>query len=317
MLTTGLVTSFSLAALSGGYLYSRKPHLAPLTRWIIAAAPVIFLFLLLIILLKMIDGAFLNLSMARLTPTIAIAQGHDLYQGAGSGPLLNTIYPPLAYLIFLPAALASTPTGALLIAAVINSGLFFVPLFLLAIHAAKTAEGNTNWLSAALACAFIIVAAFSNPITGIIAVKIHADAPTIGIGMLSCLMLIKMRTSQIRPLLIAGFLLASSVWIKQTAVGLFAAQALYLWLAWDFRTLLRYTLITTGAGLIYGLIFFVWFDFDAMLFNIFFLPSQHIVDLSLYGILEALTFLFNESFLLIFIIVLITSCIQIPKLIRL
>ena len=39
----------------------------------------------------------------RLAPTFALLRGHTLYYPADSGPIFNTIYPPMAYLVYLPA----------------------------------------------------------------------------------------------------------------------------------------------------------------------------------------------------------------------
>ncbi|WP_019499847.1 hypothetical protein [Pseudanabaena sp. PCC 6802] len=65
---------------------------------------------------------------ARLAPTIGLVHGYKLYYGIDPGPILGTVYTPLNYLVYLPAAIASSPTVAILIGISIAMAFYFLPV---------------------------------------------------------------------------------------------------------------------------------------------------------------------------------------------
>ncbi|MCS6812779.1 MAG: hypothetical protein NZ772_04305 [Cyanobacteria bacterium] len=53
-------------------------------------------------------------SGARLAPMIALTNGYKIYQLVGQGPLLDTFYGPISYLVYLPATLTSSVTASII-----------------------------------------------------------------------------------------------------------------------------------------------------------------------------------------------------------
>ncbi|MDA1312139.1 MAG: hypothetical protein O2968_02290 [Acidobacteria bacterium] len=64
----------------------------------------------------------------RVTPALALAHGYELYYGPLTGPIIGMIYGPVMALAYLPATLASSPTGALIVGSLISMFLFFGPI---------------------------------------------------------------------------------------------------------------------------------------------------------------------------------------------
>src|SRR5262245_54414126 len=56
----------------------------------------------------------------RLAPTVALTHGYALYYPPNEGPVLDTIYGPVAALAYLPATMFRSPTGAILAGAALN-----------------------------------------------------------------------------------------------------------------------------------------------------------------------------------------------------
>jgi hypothetical protein len=242
-----------------------------------------------------VQGAFFSLSAAKLTPTFALANGYSVFYSADAGPILNTIYGPLAYLVYYPATFAASPTVAMLIANSITASLFLVPLALYLLYANRENTGARSVLFAGLGFAFIVAAAYSTFTTRIIASQIHNNGPAAGVALLSCVVLARIKTPGTLPLFAAALLAASAVWIKQTEVSLVLAQGLFVYLHWGRAVLIRYWLLCLAAASGLGIIFIAAFGFEPMWFNMFYIPGHHSLRIDLTSIQRSLTVLLSDS----------------------
>lgn len=231
-----------------------------------------------IIFVKTSIWSFSFFSAARLAPTIALSHGYQLFYGVDAGPVMNTIYGPLAYLVYFPAAVAFTPAGALLIAGFMKTAFYFIPLFLLVLSSVKADRTRAGWIFVVLACCLIVAVTYLLGATNYMVTQIHSDAPSLGLGMLSCLILMRARVPQNQSIIWAGLLAASAVWVKQTEFPLVIAQCIYLWMASGWNTAVRYGAITFMIALVMGLLFVMAFGFEPMWLNMFYVPSQHAMD---------------------------------------
>ena len=69
---------------------------------------------------------------ARLVPVVGLWYGAKMYVGPdGPGAIMNTIYPPISYLVYSPAALISNPSYAIIAGSCISVALFLTPAVLL------------------------------------------------------------------------------------------------------------------------------------------------------------------------------------------
>ncbi|MCP4654673.1 MAG: hypothetical protein GY856_04545 [bacterium] len=211
---------------------------------------------------------------ARVAPSVALASGYDLYYGPDRGPIMSTLYGPVKALCYLPAAWASTPTAAIMIAGALNVGFILLPLLLIQLAGGR---GETRPRIAAWAgFLFAAGALLDLRATRYMATKVHVDAPAVGLGLLSCLVLM---TAAERPghrrLAVAAGLAVLAAWTKQVEAPLIAAQAVYLGVAYGRWTALRFLAWGLALGTLVSLVFVAGFGFDAMLFNIVTLPARH------------------------------------------
>jgi hypothetical protein len=133
----------------------------------------------------------------RLAPTFAILRGYSLYYGQTDGPILTTIYGPIAPLAYLPAALARTPVFATRIATILSLLFFYVPALVLLgnLEPRVPSRPLIHWVR----CLTLITALVSlvEPLSKSSSL-VHADAPALGASALSCFFALRSR-SKVAP----------------------------------------------------------------------------------------------------------------------
>jgi len=242
----------------------------------------LFLFLSWVVLNLNIDGGYLW-AAARLTPLISLFHGYELYSGPDGGPLLDTIYGPLAYLPFAPAALAETPTNVVLLgqATAIALGLTAIGVLLLAeARRSKLPRFQTVCLGLnifALLAFFLPSGVAEGPgFLAFMAFGVHADAPALAFATLACLRVYGHRQPPGHSALIACATWATlAVWAKQTEVGIFPAIGIYLLAAFGSAVLARFVAISALMGASISIVLLTVFGFENTLFNMFVVPSHH------------------------------------------
>ena len=94
----------------------------------------------------------------RLAPSAALLSGSGFYFGPGEGPLLGHIYSPIAPFFYLPAVLAPSPEGAVMLGTLMTALAFFGPVLLLLFLGCK---GRSRWVWACfLVFCFVVVFVF-------------------------------------------------------------------------------------------------------------------------------------------------------------
>jgi hypothetical protein len=257
------------AAALGVWFLKWKKDWPLLDRMVAAPLAVGFIALLGMMSSSVLQAPFFGWNAARLAPTFALANGYRLYYPDGVGPVLNTIYGPVTALVYLPAALAGSPSTALVIASAVSVVLFFGPVLWLAMRGGK---GVLGW--AALLCfGFLAMRSYSLRYG---AFCIHADAPALGLGGLACAAIyLRRRDDEWTLLSVSAVAAVLSVWSKQTMVLLPVALAVCVWWLFGVASLKRYLLVLGGVGLVLSLVFLLSFGPSAMLFNMAQVPSRH------------------------------------------
>ncbi|MCP4657179.1 MAG: hypothetical protein GY856_17360 [bacterium] len=271
----------------------------------IAAAliPLALFLVLLVYLAKIGRMPYQDWNAARVAPSVALASGYDLYYGPESGPVMSTLYGPVKALLYLPAAFASTPTTAIAIAGILNVVIILLPLLLVNLHGLWT-EPRQRILALA---GFVFSASvlLVNEATHYMATMIHVDAPAVGLGLLSCFVLMAGgRKPGNHHLASAATLAVLAAWTKQVEVPLLAAQVLYLSLTCGRSATLRFIGWAFSAGILAGLALVALFGFEEMVFSIVTLPARHPwLGGGGWFVLTVLDIFVNSSFFLLLILV--------------
>lgn len=263
---------FGLAALMGVWFLKCKKGWPLLDRLLAALLGASVVALAALVASSVLQAPFFGWNGARLAPTFALLRGYRLYYPDGVGPVLNTIYGPVTALVYLPAALAGSPSGALVIASAVSAGLFFAPLGWLTAHS-RTRSQRVAMLAALLCFGFLTIRSYPLKYG---AFCIHADAPALGFGGLACAAIYLRRRDEDWTLLaVSAVASVLSAWSKQTMVLLPLGLALCVWWWFGVRTLKRYLWVLGVAALTISLVFLVAFGPSAMFFNLVQVPSRH------------------------------------------
>jgi hypothetical protein len=180
----------------------------------------------------------------RLAPTIALAQGWPIFPTASSGTINTWTYGPLPPLYYWPASLATSASGALMIAAALNLLLTLGPIALVCFGwpaeddvAKRTRPGR--WAALLLCLALWPPRHYE---------VIFADNLGIACGLIGNLLLLRSPSAAGRWLAAAAA--CAAVGCKQIAVGVPLAQVLWLGLTAGGREALKHTCRLGLAGLV-------------------------------------------------------------------
>lgn len=210
-----------------------------------------------------------DMSASRVVPAVALAHGFPVYAGPASGPIIDFMYGPVAALAFLPAALASTPSGALAIAAAVNALAFFVPVAWL--H--RRGVGRRN--AARAGFVLFVLAVLRDPGLAFSALTIHADAPALGLGALACgLFATGGRPPSTARLAAVATAAVLAAWTKQTIAPLALALVVTALVRDGAGVAARLAAWLVGIGLAVSAVWLVAFDPQALWFDMVTLPAR-------------------------------------------
>lgn len=156
---------------------------------------------------------------------VAMGRGEQIYFGQGQGPMWCQIYPPVGIAAYVPAALATTPSGAIAI------GQWLSVVYLIGAGALAGFLVGRRWESAVAGAAVLAAGAAALQPLADVALMVHVDAPAIGLVLVACGLVARREDAgSTRRVLLAGALAAAAVFCKQTTVLLPAALAGWVWL---------------------------------------------------------------------------------------
>jgi hypothetical protein len=224
------------------------------------------------LLKRLANGPNVDMNASRVANAIALVKGYNIMPGVNDGPLLDFMYGPMFVVAYTPAALATTPSGAIWIG-ILQSFLFILAPF---VYLAFTSTEQRSRLIAAVAVVcFGLFCTFDRALSWV-TWYIMADGPALVLAGFACAFLLGRPTDRMTPRMVAAALFAVlAVWSKQTLAPIVVALPLYVWLLHDWRTALRFTFLIGATGIAVSLVFVLWFGFDGIWFNMFQVPGGH------------------------------------------
>jgi hypothetical protein len=246
-------------------------------RLLLLLLPASFFVVAVISLLAILKAPQNNWNATRLTPSVALLQGETLYNGPDSGPVHNTIYPPVSYLCYLPAGLFRRPTDAIMSAVCISLILGLAPIAAVC-FAPHGDEGSTRspLLSSLVLLGFWTLTRLTD--MAVITSAVHCDAPSVGFAGLACAILYVRRlepTPSNSTLLSAAVFAALSVWSKQVDLPVLVVLPAWVLLAHGLGPCLRLCGWLATCLMACGATFAAAFGHHSLIFNIWDLPKSH------------------------------------------
>ncbi len=157
----------------------------------------------------------------RLAPTFMLAHGLSPYPGENGGPATTWIYGPLPLLLQLPAVLASSAAGALMLSGILNAVVTVVAVSLAVIaFSRRQAEASRMKMNAFVG---VLLCLALWPVTALEFTQ--ADNAAVAVGLLSLACLPDSSPGRRR---LAALACAAAMACKQTLLGLALAECVYL-----------------------------------------------------------------------------------------
>ncbi len=268
-----LLASVGVLALAASVVVYRRTHRLDFELRAICALAAVFACVVgLVHIALVLSGPAHDWAAIRLAPSVALRYGYDLYYPETSGPLLSTIYGPMSVLLYLPAAFIDDITRSLQFAGALRTASVLLPLAYL-FH--RASEGRRG-----LAFAFFLLTA--GAMTSDVAMlqvfgTIHVDAPAIGLGILSCALLLggARVAPGARQLAGAAVCVVLSAWTKQVDAPLVFAQLAWLGIAHGRKVAFAYFKWCAVAGAAITLAIVGVFGFEDTFFNVITVPGEH------------------------------------------
>jgi hypothetical protein len=209
----------------------------------------------------------------RLAPSAALLHGYPAYYPPEQGPALSTIYGPVTAWTYLPAvAFLHTPSSAVRVGGAINLLMYYLPAIFLLWVASRTSPSQ-NWMD--FAVVFFVLTTFNdslNTASGIL----HADAPAIGWGVVSCALLaLCIQTGRGWYVAAAGLAMALSVLAKQVMVPELPVLALYVLIVCGWRLFAVYAVSAIGFTVaLLEIAAASMGGWQALIYNIVYIPTH-------------------------------------------
>jgi hypothetical protein len=216
---------------------------------------------------------YMHYSSDLLAPTFAFAHGYPLYN-IDEGPLIPGIYGPLSKLAFLPATLASSPTGAILIAGLITHALFLTPIIWVIISESRRNQVDALSAYAVFLC-FCLFILISKPLADILS-RIVPDPLAFSLTIFACFLIYRPEDhDKTWRLFLSSFLAAAAIWTKQTTLPLLFSLPLYVAITSGYTHLKRYLACLAISLLALSTPLLLIFNAKAMFFNMVLVPLRH------------------------------------------
>ncbi|MCA9396191.1 MAG: hypothetical protein KC649_03390, partial [Candidatus Omnitrophica bacterium] len=224
--------------------------------------------------LRIFNAVCVNENWIRLHSALIWLKKLPVYYGELSGPIINTIYPPLSFLPYALAGHVQSPHTFIRLAAAVAVCCVYFPVLLWAFFWDK--EAAKDRISSGLAFYFFIsLGMLFYPIRNA-AFNIHADAPMLFFSALAVFLISQERfRSKALFLFLSSAAAVLAVWSKQVAIAVPAAALSYILLTDGVKRSLKYLIFLIICAAAASAFFFKTFSVQNLLFQILVIPEHH------------------------------------------
>jgi hypothetical protein len=218
-----------------------------------------------------LNAANLDWAGARLAPVVAMDFGYPLYSGPQDGPVLNTIYAPISYLVYWPTRFFASPALEIEVASLIGLLCYFAPaaLFLLLGFA------NPRVSLRALGLSLFVLLSYTVPSLRMSLEGTTHDCPALGFALAACLALYLDSTGRWSTYFFSAVFAILSIWSKQVMAPLLVALPLWTLATCGSVAFRRHVIALTATGVAISLPLGAALGPRALFFNILVLPAAH------------------------------------------
>ena len=268
-----VLVALSLSVCLGYRMRDLYPDLDALDRTTLLLSPVWLGYTLTLLVNNVLTVPNVNWNSARLLPTFALAEGYDIYHPLDTGLLTGTLYPPLAYLLYLPVVITSTPTGAYLLAGTINGLLLGLPAGI--VFLAEYRHDKRFLLLGAMGFCISVWLAFHSYTLRLEAQNIHADIGAVAFGALACVPYLGLRQEPTSgKAFVSSLFVTLAIWTKQPSIAVAVGIPTYLAIAFGIQAAAAYVTRLALVGGAMALVMFAVFGTEDLFFRIFSYPRM-------------------------------------------
>jgi Glycosyltransferase family 87 len=269
---------------------------APPARWLRRLELVLIISVALLVAAQLLaafwDGVFTVWSGARLVFAAAVARGFDVYPTADAGVVTGNMYGPVMTIFYLPALLVPGITARLLAGQAMSVAVMVLPVAVLFTRELRRRGMPDRRIGAVLLA--LVAVLLTLPSTRYQLTSIHADAPCLGLGLFSYVLLFGPDRPRAARTFWSAFLIALATLSKPLGAFVAAAEALLL-LRRGFREAMTfaasYVLAVVALALVLPVA--IGSTFQGMWLNMVTLPSRQALELNIGHVMLLGTMLLN------------------------
>lgn len=253
----------------GGVMLVANRHRMTTERLLVSLSPIWVWAIAVSFLLGVVGNNYNIWDAGRITPSVALAYGLSPYSTIDHGTVHTTMYPPLWAVAYVPTGIASSPTVAMIAAYMLTMLFTFLPA------AGAILATRSHW-PVRLGC-FGVFVFFTSRLSSLAysCYDPHADAPALGAACAAVMFgLFFARSERQVFLVMAAIFSVVSVGCKQTMLPLLPGFVVWFLVSRGVRSTLQYSAWVLGVGAFVVAICGTSFGIDALVFNLFVIPSR-------------------------------------------
>jgi hypothetical protein len=221
-----------------------------------------------------LNAANFDWTGARLAPLVGMRFGYPMYCGPGDGPVLNTIYAPISYLVYWPLRFLGDPAIDDAVATAIGLVCYFTPVAFFFIRFASP-RAYRGYRLRVLGVTLFVLLSYTVPSLRMSLEGTTHDCPALGFALAACLVLYFDEARRWRSYFLSAAFTMMAIWSKQVMAPLLIALPLWTWSTRGSVALRRHLVALATMAVVISVPLLAMLGPRTLLFNILVLPAEH------------------------------------------